>query len=222
MSGPVQIRGERRLSHPRPKGTGLDKPARGGGGWADAAAARRRGRAPRRSARARRCRRARPRRSAATQASKRALDDLHDACELYPDLEKNLADAGATFIAREPLIAGPSIVETVFEGPRVALDHGVRTELTLTWWEFRPPRPVARVAELSYKVKTNDDLSRDAARRASRLYRAPGQSATRLPGPRASEQDRPCLAGAGGGARLAHSRWLWPLVLRSRAVSANN
>ena len=122
---------------------------------------------------------------------------------LYPDLEHNLEDAGATFVAREPLIAGPSIVETVFEGPHVALDQGVRTKLTLTWWEFQPPRPVARVAELSYKVKTTDgDLSRDAARHVCGSSSGCRPAYRRLPRPRAPEQDRPRLVRASGGARL--------------------
>ena len=106
-----------------------------------------------------------------SQATGRRLDRLGDAFALYPGLRANLAEAGAAFDADDRLFEGPEIVETVFDGPRVTLDEEVETELGLTWWEFAQGAPVARVAELSYKVETRDGaLSRDAARRGSRLF----------------------------------------------------
>lgn len=65
----------------------------------------------------------------------------------------------------------PTISELVFKDAEVDLGHDVATKFTLTLWYFEAKPTVPRVAEISFKCKTEDGyLPRRAASRALKLF----------------------------------------------------
>ena len=82
-----------------------------------------------------------------------------------------LADRGEKAAAKTPLVSGPVIQESVYEGAKVKLGGSIDGKFALTLWRFSSRRPVPGIAEISFKCETQSGfMPASAAWRAFALF----------------------------------------------------